>query len=96
MFGELKVQFKKRIIVRRTVRSMFGEQTFAQLRTGLRRSSRKSSATRSCQRVQYFGVFKQWYGCQSLDFLTDVDTCDCTRQLHGHGKRVSTATYSVS
>ena len=27
---------KKRIIVRRTVRSMFGEQTFAQLRTGLK------------------------------------------------------------
>ena len=26
---------KKRIIVLRTVRSMFGEQTFAQLRTGL-------------------------------------------------------------
>jgi len=51
---------------------MFGEQTFAQLRMGLRRSSRKSSATRSCQRVQYFGVFKQWYGCQSLDFLTSA------------------------
>ena len=33
MFGELKV----RIIVRRTVRSMFGEQTFAQLRTGFTR-----------------------------------------------------------
>ena len=31
-----KSSIKKRIIVRRTVRSMFGEQTFAQLRTGLR------------------------------------------------------------
>ena len=30
-----KSSIKKRIIVRRTVRSMFGEQTFAQLRTGL-------------------------------------------------------------
>ena len=29
-----KSSIKKRIIVRRTVRSMFGEQTFAQLRTG--------------------------------------------------------------
>ena len=35
MFGELKSSIKKEIIVRRTVRSMFGEQTFAQLRTGL-------------------------------------------------------------
>ena len=31
-----KSSIKKRIIVRRTVRSMFGEQTFAQLRTGLK------------------------------------------------------------
>ena len=31
-----KCSVKKRIIVRRTVRSMFGEQTFAQLRTGLK------------------------------------------------------------
>ena len=30
-----KSSVKKRIIVRRSVRSMFGEQTFAQLRTGL-------------------------------------------------------------
>ena len=30
-----KSSIKKRIIVRRTVRSMFGEQTFAQLRKGL-------------------------------------------------------------
>ena len=30
-----KSSIKKQIIVRRTVRSMFGEQTFAQLRTGL-------------------------------------------------------------
>ena len=29
-----KSSIKKRIIVRRTVRSMFGEQTFSQLRTG--------------------------------------------------------------
>ena len=33
-----KSSIKKRIIVRRTVRSMFGEQTFAQLRTGFRES----------------------------------------------------------
>ena len=31
-----KSSIKKRIIVRRTLRSMFGEQTFAQLRTGFR------------------------------------------------------------
>ena len=30
-----KSSIKKRIMVRRSVRSMFGEQTFAQLRTGL-------------------------------------------------------------
>ena len=35
--------FTKRIIVRRTVRSMFGEQTFAQLRTGFRFVSRRTS-----------------------------------------------------
>ena len=34
MFGELKVRLGNEIIVRRTVRSIFGEQTFAQLRTG--------------------------------------------------------------
>ena len=35
MFGELKVQLRNvGIVVRRTVRSMFVEQTFAQLRTG--------------------------------------------------------------
>ena len=34
-----KSSIKKRIIVRRTVRSMFGVQTFAQLRTGLRNLS---------------------------------------------------------
>ena len=38
-------------------------------------SSRKSSATHSCQCVQYFRVFKQWYGCQCLGFLT------CTQLL---------------
>ena len=32
---QTKSLIKKRIIVRRTVRSIFGEQTFAQLRTGL-------------------------------------------------------------
>ena len=31
-----KSSIKKRIIVRRSVRSMFGEQTFAQLRSGFR------------------------------------------------------------
>ena len=33
-----KSSIKKRIIVRRSVRSMFGEQTFAQLRTGFTRA----------------------------------------------------------
>ena len=36
MFGGTKSSIKKRIVVRRTVRSMFGEETFAQLRTGFR------------------------------------------------------------
>ena len=35
MFGELIVQLKKRIIVRRTVRSMFGEQTVRPVKNGL-------------------------------------------------------------
>ena len=35
-----KRSIKKRIIVRRSVRSMFGEQTFAQLRTGFRQRRR--------------------------------------------------------
>ena len=34
MEQQKKKKKKKRIIVRRTVQSMFGEQTFAQLRTG--------------------------------------------------------------
>ena len=33
-----KSSIKKRIIVRRSVRSMFGEQTFAQLRTGFKKA----------------------------------------------------------
>ena len=36
-----KSSIKKRITVRRTVRSMFGEQTFAQLRTGVTLTSRQ-------------------------------------------------------
>ena len=38
--------------------------------TWVRHSSRKSSAARSYQRVWYFHVSKQWYGCQCLGFLT--------------------------
>ena len=34
----------------------------------VRHSSRKSSATHSCQRVWYFCVSKKWYGCQCLEF----------------------------
>ena len=38
--------------------------------TWVRYSGHKSSATHSCQCVQYFRVSKQWYGCQCLGFLT--------------------------
>ena len=38
----------------------------------VRHSSRKSSATHSYQRVQYFPVSKRWYGCQCLGFLTSA------------------------
>ena len=38
--------------------------------TRARHSSRKSSATRSSQWVQHFHLSRQWYGCQSLGFLT--------------------------
>ena len=38
--------------------------------TWVRHSSRKSSATHSCQCVQYFRGSKLQYGCQSLGFLT--------------------------
>ena len=41
MFGELKVQLRNES-VRRTVRSMFGEQTFAHLRTGFRQEYMKT------------------------------------------------------
>ena len=37
--------------------------------TWVRHSSCKTSATHSYQRVQYFGMFKQWFGCQCLGFL---------------------------
>ena len=40
--------------------------------TWVRHSSRKSSAARSYQRVWYFHVSKQWYGCQCLEFLTST------------------------
>ena len=58
----------------------------------VRHSSRKSSATHSCQCVQHFRVSKQWYGCQCLGFFnvhTDVDTYDCTRGLYGDTVRES-------
>ena len=45
IFGELKVPIKKRIIVRRSVRSMFGEQTFAKLRTGCSAVARRRPAS---------------------------------------------------
>ena len=38
--------------------------------TWVRHSSHKSSATHSYQCVQYSRVFKQWYNCQCLGFLT--------------------------
>ena len=38
------------------------------------RSSRKSSATRSYQCVQYIRVSKQWCGCQRLGFVTCAKT----------------------
>ena len=38
--------------------------------TWVRHSSCRSSATHSYQCVQCFCVFKQWYGCQCLAFLT--------------------------
>ena len=46
-----KSSIKKRIIVRRSVPSMFGEQTFAQLTTGLRLVSRGTSALPSLQKL---------------------------------------------
>ena len=38
--------------------------------TWVMHSSRKSSATHFCQRVQYFRLSRQWCGCQGLGFLT--------------------------
>ena len=40
------------------------------LLTWVRHSSRKSSATHAYRCVQHLRVFKQWYGCQCLGFLT--------------------------
>ena len=40
----------------------------------LRRSSLRSSASHSCRCVQCFRVYKQWYGCQCLGFLTSTQT----------------------
>ena len=53
----------------------------------VRHSSRKSSATHSCQCVQYFRVSKQWYGCRSLGFLT------CAQMsMHAIGNTVAVRT----
>ena len=40
--------------------------------TWVNHSSHKSSATHFYRCVQYFRVSKQWYGCQSLGFLTSA------------------------
>ena len=46
--------------------------------TWVRHSSRKSSATHSCQRLQYLYVSKQWYSCQCLGFLTRTQLMHAT------------------
>ena len=38
--------------------------------TRVSNSSRKSSATHSYQCVQCFRISKQWYGCQTLEFVS--------------------------
>ena len=57
-----KSSIKKRIIVRRSVRSMFGEQTFAQLRTGFKSAlapaNRRQTATTATHP-------NPWHQCQS-------------------------------
>ena len=58
--------------------------------TWVSHNSRKGSATHSYQCVQYFHVSKQWYGCQSVGFLTCAHMlmhAICTRELYGLGYR---------
>ena len=58
--------------------------------TCVRHSSRKSSATHSCQYVQYFRVSRQRYRCQWLGLCACMP--DCIRGLFEHrdrGKRDS-------
>ena len=49
-----KSSIKKRIIVRRSVRSMFGEQTFDQLRTGFSHIQRKDKMERGFGRFIFY------------------------------------------
>ena len=60
--------------------------------TWVRQSSRKNSATHSCQCAQYFHVCKQWHGCQCLGVLT------CTHMLRhatAHGDCTDTVRESA-
>ena len=72
MFGELKVQ--KRIIVRQTVWSMFGEQTFAQLRMGLRQIRSREvivQGLHTCDLTKYCYL----YGCSCVTLTTGCKKC---------------------
>ena len=43
--------------------------------TWVRHSSRKSSATHSCQCLQYVPVSEQWYACQCLQYVPVSEQC---------------------
>ena len=51
---------------------MFSNYEIYKVSRNKRHSSHKSSTIHSYRCVQYFHVFKQWYGCQCWDFLTCI------------------------
>ena len=58
-----KSSVKKRIIVRRTVRSMFGEQTVAQLRTGFTQASAFVFRRQRYWKLENFWI-RIWHFCR--------------------------------
>ena len=103
--GLLDSQMIYRLLVNRTQRRYIYIYLFSTLlslaeNSGLWRSSRESSALPIPVSVCSIcvcsnnGIWLPEFGI--FNVCTDVDTCDYTRHLHGHGKRVCTATYSVS
>ena len=72
--GRTKSSIKKRIIVRRTVRSMFGEQTVRPVKNGLKADPSMKSLVRPYRSIDPKLV---WLAAVSIDCETDVTNRGC-------------------